>query len=399
MRILLFQLSMTPTPDYSQIATALRDRGHAVWLGAPNENGDRAWHEGDGVVRVIPGPKRLHGGLTRLSWLMPIAKRIAFLGFLLRVRKFVRRSRPDIVQVNRASVFLFWLLPLLMPRQVSFVLDFRQVGQRGSNGLISKLRGWLAIRGSRFCSSFVYQHACFLHEEGAKRILGKDWERRGSVVPLGVGDAFLKTSFDPQASRIGDGIVRFLYIGGLSTVRRLDRILFAAMEVLSQSDRFAVVLMGTDKSEGFYHTLIDDLSLTSFVTIRPPVEYAKVPEAASDYDVALAYVPEYPTHWQYHPTLKVLEYRALGMPIIATDNLPNREVVEHGANGLIVSDSGESLASAMLRFITDRRFLQGCRNSAQKMRRGKSWAEVAEMYERAVYAPLQFKQPFADKIP
>lgn len=107
--------------------------------------------------------------------------------------------------------------------------------------------------------------------------------------------------------------------------------------------------------------------------ILPPVSYSTIPETVLQYDVAFAYVPEQPD-WQYHPTLKVLEYRALGIPIIATDLVPDREIVLPGQNGLLVQNDPVDIAAAMLRFITDRAFLTSCTAHAYEARQGDTSA-------------------------
>jgi glycosyltransferase involved in cell wall biosynthesis len=107
-----------------------------------------------------------------------------------------------------------------------------------------------------------------------------------------------------------------------------------------------------------------------------------------EHDVALAYVPESPANWLYQPTLKVLEYRALGIPILASDNLPNRDVVEQGVNGLLIQNSVDALAEGMLCFVRDRELLQSCKSNAHQMRQGETWAAVAKLYEQDVYQGL-----------
>jgi glycosyltransferase involved in cell wall biosynthesis len=128
------------------------------------------------------------------------------------------------------------------------------------------------------------------------------------------------------------------------------------------------------------------------VSIKPPVPYQDVPNILAQYDVAFAYVPEYPLDWQYHPTLKVFEYRALGMPIIATDFEPNREVVQDGVNGLLVTNSAENIAQAMRRFISENGFLKQCVENAQAMRQGLLWQDISEMYEQLYQRLLQQKE-------
>jgi glycosyltransferase involved in cell wall biosynthesis len=176
--------------------------------------------------------------------------------------------------------------------------------------------------------------------------------------------------------------VSFIYIGRLTRRRRLERILDAAALVRQETERFRVVFMGYDASDGAYADHIARLGLGDVVTIRPPVPYETVPREVLAHDVALAYVPELPADWMYHPTLKVLEYRALGLPIIATDFRPNRELIDEGVNGLLVENTPQSIAAAMLRFVANPAFLAQSRAAAAARREGLTWDVVAAQYER-----------------
>lgn len=374
--------SDTPTPAYQQIASALRDLGLTVWVGTPDEAGNLAWHDGGRVVYVQRGPARLPDILLRVPPVAWVLRRVVFLSFMLRVRDFLRQARPDIVQVN--PTLCTWVLPLLMPSQMRFVLDIRQAGEREDTNLIGRFRDWRVITTWRICSRFIYQHACFLHVAAAHRVLGKRWTKWGSVVPLGVHKRFL-TFNRPDSASIGNKrLVRFIYVGTLSKARRLERILSAVQCILRETKDFEVSFLGPDDTQGYYHRLVNDLKLNPFVAIKSAVRYDDIPEVVSGYDTALAYVPDLPA-WRYQPTLKVLEYRALGMPMIATDTEPNRESVMNEVNGLLVQDSVEGLTKGMLRFITNREFLKDCRANARMMRQAVTWSEVAKMYKQEVY--------------
>jgi glycosyltransferase involved in cell wall biosynthesis len=76
------------------------------------------------------------------------------------------------------------------------------------------------------------------------------------------------------------------------------------------------------------------------------------------------------------------------MPIIATDFQPNRDIVEHGINGLLVANSPGEIAEAMQRFINDRQFLGDCRENARNMREALLWPDVSEMYEQMYWRLL-----------
>jgi glycosyltransferase involved in cell wall biosynthesis len=386
--VLLHFYSHSPTPAYQEIAAALRKRGHTVWVGARDTMGDLAWQDEEHTFEVTRGPSSPSDLLVRIPFLRLFAERVHFLGFILRVRSFLRDSEPDIVQVNHASVRWLAVLPLFMPRQVHFVLDFRQVGQRGAKEPVGRFKGWLMDSWRRFCSRYIYDATCFLHQAGARKILGQDWPKWGVVVPLGVCQRFLDIEDSAFDRRDDLGPVKFLYIGTLSRVRHLEQILFAVQQALLSTRDFRIDFIGSDSSQGFYEELIGELELDSVVKVLPPVPYQNVPEVIASYDVALAYVPERPAHWLYQPTMKVLEYRAVGTPIMASDNEPNRDIVRDGENGILVLNTPESLAGGFIRFVLDRAFLARCQLHARQMRQGETWDQVAGMYEQDIYQTL-----------
>jgi glycosyltransferase involved in cell wall biosynthesis len=371
MRILLTQLySSQPTPDYDKIAAEMRARGHDVWVGTPNAAGAVEWLDGDRVVATQPAV-----GRSRLP--RPIAGRLAKIALLKRVRRFVRQVQPDIVQLNAFD--LFRLMPLGMPRRIHFILDMRQINELYGSGLFGRAKAAVLNRSRALYSRALFERTTFLHEAGAEQVLGRPWPRWATVVPMGVDPQFL-TATHREPGSDGDAPVNFIYIGRLARRRQLERVLEAAARVRQRTDRFRVVFIGYDASDGYYAETIRRLELDDLVCIRPPVPYEQVPEVVPESDVALAYVPELPADWQYHPTLKILEYRALGMPVIASDFLPNRSFVENEVNGLLTSNTPDDIAAAMLRFINDPEFLTNCRANAQAMREGLTWDKVAEDY-------------------
>ena len=369
MHILLAQFySSQPTPDYDKFAAEMRARGHSVWVGTPNAAGDVEWRDGQGVVATVAA--------GRSSLPRPLARRLTKIGRFRRVRRFIAQAQPDIVQVNAFDLYRF--LPLLMPRRTRFILDVRQINEQHGAGLFGRARAALQNKARVLYSRLVFDHTTFLHPAGAQHVLGDDWARWATVVPMGVDPQFLTAA--APAERAAARPVEFVYVGRLTRRRRLERVLDAATLVRQQTGNFRVRFMGYDASEGFYADAIGRLGLEPLVAISPPIPYEQVPAATVAHDVALALVPEQPADWMYHPTLKILEYRALGLPIIATDFAPNREFVTDGTNGLLVTNTAESIAAAMLRFIREPGFLAHSRAAAQTMRQGLTWDAVATQY-------------------
>ena len=389
MRIALVECYLKPTPDYGILASLFRQRGHVVWLGTTDANNDLTWHDGEKMIARQPRRLRLPGRLARLRRL-PFFKRFEDLWFIIQMRRFLRRNQVEVVQINPATLNWIGLLPLLMP--MVFILDWRQIAQREASGPGAGLKNWWAARKRFFYSTAVYDCATFLHPAGAQKVLGPEWTRWAKIVPLGIDPSFLHLKGEDVRQPDEAGKVTFLYIGTLSRVRRLERLLFAAQEMLAYTSAFRIDFIGPETAQGYYQQLAEELGVGDVVAFCPPVPYTEVPATILQHDVALAYVPEYPLDWQYHPTLKVIEYGALGVPIIASDFAPNRETVSDGENGLLVANTPSALAQAMLRFVTDHAFLQQCKQRAQARRRGTPWVEIAECYEQTVYLPLCRKQ-------
>jgi glycosyltransferase involved in cell wall biosynthesis len=324
-----------------------------------------------GVAAVQPADGR--SALPR-----PIARRLAKFNMFRRVRRFIREARPEIIQVNAFDLFRF--LPLGMPRKTQFILDVRQINELYGSGLAGRVKAALLNKSRVIYSRHIFQWTTFLHEAGARQVLGDDWAKWATIVPMGVDPQFLNAGREQPYDGAVARPVEFIYIGRLTRRRQLELILEAAVLARRQTDRFRVVFLGYDDSGGYYTDAIRRFKLDDLVRILPPIPYEQVPQAVLACDVALAYVPALPADWQYHPTLKILEYRALGVPVIATDFRPNRELVVEGANGLLVNNTAGDVAGAMLRFICEPGFLAHSWAQAQAMREGMTWDAVATQY-------------------
>lgn len=385
MFILLLQVGTPhPTPDYDEVARILRQRDHIVWVGTPDEDGHLIFNDGQDCVASLAMPTNSSHGHGFLSRSHRAGSAWQNWRFVQGLRTLIRREQPDIVHVNQAKLPFPWLFSFGLRGHTHFIIDWRQIAEREFSRPFARLRSALNLQKRRNLSRYFFTHATFLHQAGAERILGSDWQKYASVVPLAVSAGFLAKENLPGMAQEQDSPVKFIYIGSLSRVRRLERLLLAAHKVrleMNGSRTFQLIFVGPDKSEGYYQRLSHRLGLDDIVEINPPVPYERVPDLLLAADVALAYVPETPLDWHYHPTLKVLEYRAIGIPIIATDFQPNRVVVENGKNGLLVSNTVESLADAMQRFTGDSHFRQQSTLHAQAMRQGRLWADVTLAYE------------------
>lgn len=379
--VALVQFYENPTPVYDQLSRILRSWGHTVWLGSLDKQGNMSWSDGTRHLATQQKPSGLLPFFAAIRPLNIFYNRIAYLVFILRVRKFLKTSPLDVVQVNRplyACVF-----PLFMPRRMRFYLDVRQIGEWDADTLSGRFKNWRAVQRSAFNARWFYHRALFASTAAAKRVLGDNWATNGSVTPIGVDEQFFL--FKRTYKKLKEGPRRFVFVGMITRVRRLEMLLDAAKFLSQKTSGFRLDMIGPDSAQGYYHKLVEHMNLTQFVRILPPVSYHEVPSTICEYDVAVAYVADV-RDWKYQVTLKALEYRALGMPIIASDNEPNREVVADCKNGLIVKNTPQTIADGMLRFIQEEKLLADCSGNALNMRQGRTWADVARLHLEEVYA-------------
>ncbi|MCA9923708.1 MAG: glycosyltransferase family 4 protein, partial [Anaerolineales bacterium] len=396
MHILLFNFFYKPNPDYQNMASGLRRRGHTVWLGFRSAEGDLQWHDGETFVGRQRGPGSVTGTVSRIPGLSHLLNRLLFLAFLFRIRGFIKQTSPQIVQLNPGSLNFPWVLKMFMPANIHFIFDIRHLNVGIRDDVVGRFREWLLVQDYWLHARFIYNHACFNHEHTAQLLLGKTWHKWATVVPVGLDEQFFTIVPENETAVSPVHPLQFIYVGAITRFRALETIFEAAQLARQQTDRFRVVLIGPDKTDGYYHRLVAQMGLEDLVYIKPPIPYHTVAPTMAAYDVGLAYIPDRRT-WHYQPTIKVLEYRALGLPILSIDVPSHRELVEQEVNGLLVENTVESLAEGMIRYVIDRAFWSHCRENALTMRKGLSICDVARMYDEAVYQKLVRYQPETDK--
>ncbi len=377
MKILYIWFYSRSFPDYPKVAAVLRAQGHTAWVANYDEAGDIVWYEGDRLVGRVAGPDTPRGRAARVPGLRSLLHWFAFVRFMLRLRAFFRREQADVVHVCPNAARMVWLLPLGMPRGMRFVIDYRQIAQREGAGPLGRLKSGFANGLRPIYCRFFFDRATFMHAAGAAKVLGPHWSRWAHVVPLAVDEPFLE--YQHKAER-AEGPVTFLYLGSIARIRKLEQIMEAVRLVAAETSNFCLDFIGPDVAGGYYHGLVREMGIDRFVRMLPPIPYDTVPETVTRYDVALTIVPESPSDWQYQPTIKGIEYRALGMPVIATDFAPNRELVTDEVNGLLVANTAAAIAAAIRRFICEPGFLARTQAKARAMREGPTWDEIATRY-------------------
>jgi glycosyltransferase involved in cell wall biosynthesis len=196
-----------------------------------------------------------------------------------------------------------------------------------------------------------------------------------TAVPMGVDIAGIPWS-GPRPLRTPGRPPTLLYLGTLAKVRRLDFLIRVLALVRSEVPDAQLVLVGDGDDPSDRELLEAEaarLGVTEAVRCTGFIPMRSAWEIATDADVCLS--PFYPTPIlnSTSPT-KLIEYMALGRPVVATDHPEQRLVIGASGAGLCVPWDEAEFAAAVVKLLADRAL-------AEEMGvRGRRYVEKARDY-------------------
>lgn len=296
--------------------------------------------------------------------------------------------RYDIIQVrDRRYLFAFlgWLSARL--RRSKFIywcsypfpehlLEAADAG-KGLTRLLNRLRGrlsWLYVY--RFVMH-VADHV-FVQSEQMRRDLadyGVPWGKM-TPVPMGVPPHLVKWVDNHETEEIQAGKV--VYVGTLARIRRLG-MLIEAFRLVRERNPFAhLYIIGAGDAADERNELeaqTHQLGLSEAVTFTGFVPMEEAWRHAATSEVCLS--PIYPTFvLRAGSPTKLVEYMALGRPVIANDHPEQAAVLAESGAGLCVPWGAEPFAKAILELLgnTDRaRAMGAC---------GPAWVSLHRTYDK-----------------
>jgi glycosyltransferase involved in cell wall biosynthesis len=273
--------------------------------------------------------------------------------------------------------FFYWL---------SFPISETQV-LRGSEGtarypLAARIRGTVAQLLLYGWIMRLSDHI-FVQSEQMKR----DVMARGiaaeklTAVPMGIASADLRPPrAAPQAAAATvSAMFQVGYLGTLNAHRRLD-VLIDALALLRKGGVDArMIFVGDGEGERDRHLLIDraeELGVGPYVEITGFLPRAEALDRISAVDVAVS--PFFPTYAlrSTSPT-KLVEYFALGLPVVANDHPEQRLVLHQSSAGICVPWGARHFAKAIRRLMLAP---AACRHTLGE--RGRQWVMHHRTYAR-----------------
>jgi glycosyltransferase involved in cell wall biosynthesis len=117
-----------------------------------------------------------------------------------------------------------------------------------------------------------------------------------------------------------------------------------------------------------------ELGIEDRVELRGHVPYDRVPHALAAASVALLPLPDEPVARLFTSPLKLFDYMAAGVPIVASDLPALREIIRHEENGLLArAGDAEAFAAAVRRLLADPELAARLGRQARADVEGYSW--------------------------
>ena len=324
----------------------------------------------------------------------------------LKVLKLAHRYDYDVIQVKdkalaalpalwaarrRSAAFVYWL-SFPHPEASTYVA---QIGA-ARYPFLYRLRGWVLFR---LLYRFILPRAdhIFVQSEQMKRDLVGYGLPASKMTPVPMGVRI--EDFREMADATGGKAVRTATIGYLGTLageRRIDFLVRCLARVLRERPDARLLLVGAGnhssdedeiRSEARRLGVLDRLEITGFLPRKEALR--RISEAA------VCVSPFYPTPIlnSTSPT-KLIEYMALGRPVVANDHPEQRLVLEQSRAGICVAYDESAFAAAILQL------LHHAEEAEAMGRRGRDYAVNHRDYRRIADAvALEYRRIACRKGP
>jgi glycosyltransferase involved in cell wall biosynthesis len=172
---------------------------------------------------------------------------------------------------------------------------------------------------------------------------------RVKTVPVGVD---LNLALIHQAGP-RNGIFIAVSHGTISVERGLKLMIEAVNMLIQRMPDLRLRLVGaTDSAEHMIRELTTKTAAESHIDVLPPVPNDQIPGILAECHCGISLLEPSP-YFEASPPIKVVEFLAAGLPVIANDLPSHRLYLKNLLNAMIVDYSAQSLASALENLIRD----------------------------------------------
>lgn len=168
------------------------------------------------------------------------------------------------------------------------------------------------------------------------------------------------------------------HVGGLAFERDLSFLIQAFQQLHQTDSNYKLVFVGDGPAKKQLETLSSKLELSQSILFTGSVNRENVPKYLSALDIGICHLPDTLAYRCSFP-LKVLEYLACGLPVLASNIIAHAEIAKSLDNVHLYDLSLESLAKKIVFLSQDKNNLQ---HQVQDKIRQYDWSVLAKRYDQ-----------------
>ena len=205
---------------------------------------------------------------------------------------------------------------------------------------------------------------------------------RVHVIPNGVSPERFRPGLQPAVP--APDVFTIGFVGTLKPWHGLDVLLEAFAELWRDDSKVRLLLVGDGPEREALLAKSSDLNLQAVAHFTGAVDPRQVPGLLASMDVAVAPYPALSNF--YFSPLKVYEYMAAGLPVVASRIGQLGKLIRHGENGLLTPPGDvAALAAALRRVRNDKELRRTLGDAAREIvLREHTWNSVADRICRLV---------------
>lgn len=318
------------------------------------------------------------------------AEELAFYRFRFgdHVDRLINGWHPDLIY-ERYALGQTGGLQAARKAQLPFFLEVNAplVGERTSHSNLVGIWRRLGLRDENFLWTKSSRVFCVSDELRLQVIAAGIREDKVITTPNGVNCSV----FSPQQATgklrgiTPAGSILIGWLGSLSKGRGIEEFIAMLPPVLEQVPTAHAVVIGGGPLMEICRSRVAELGINSRVSFTGSVNHRLVPELLSDLDLAVA---SYPSDRQfYFSPMKIYEYMASALPVVAGSMGQMATLIVDGQTGILVPpDDNSAWTTALVRLCNNKQMRCDIGNNARNFVASKySWRRNAER----IYAEFQ----------
>ncbi|MEM7131338.1 MAG: glycosyltransferase [Chloroflexota bacterium] len=312
-------------------------------------------------------------------------------------------------QFNEADFILFhqisalWMLPLILYRAILrkdgplLVMDTRD--------LMDITQGSIKARLRMAFYQFVYSLAPFAFDgqttitpQMAKLIKIPE-EQLWGIWPSGVEPKRYQTASDNRRWPQKDEPIHLMYLGILLQKRNPIPLCRAVIRANEEGMNFNLTFVGSGPEEEKIKPFVEESK--GCISLLEPIAHSEVPSMLARAHVGVTSLPEPgDTKYEASSPIKIFEYLAAGLPILATTNICHTHVVGQGEYAFWVDEVSDDVILQTLHQIWEQKdSLPSLGDSAIGAAAQWSWQAASQKLENALLNGLNASQVEAHIAP